>query len=203
MIAVTIDGKELELAEKTSILKAARMLGIRIPTLCHNDQLSAAGSCRVCLVEVAAKATPERTRLLPSCCVPVEEGMLVVTDSPRVQESRKFVLELMLARCPDSEELKEIARGLGVPVDRPEALDIVGGYLLSLPRSDEQTKCIRCGQCVRACAEVPKRHAISFSGRGLKRRVVSPFGTVAETCIGCGSCAYVCPTKTITVEPAT
>jgi NADH dehydrogenase/NADH:ubiquinone oxidoreductase subunit G len=109
----------------------------------------------------------------------------------------------MLARCPDSEELRTIAGTLGVDVSHPESLGLVGDYLLSLPRRTEETKCIRCGLCVRVCAEVPQRHAISFSGRGLKRRVVSPFAKVADSCIGCGSCAYVCPTKTITIEPAT
>ena len=202
MINLTIDGKELELAESTTILKAARMLGIQIPTLCHHDLLTPSGACRICLVEVATTMAPDRTRLLPSCASPAEDGMVVKTATPRVQESRRFVLELMLARCPDSAEMKRIAATLGVPVEKPADLDIVGTYLLTLPKGDEDTNCIRCGLCVRACAEIPMRNALSFSRRGRKRRVISPFEKVAESCIGCGSCAHVCPTKTITIEPA-
>jgi NADH dehydrogenase/NADH:ubiquinone oxidoreductase subunit G len=202
MIHLTIDGQALELAEPGTILKAARTLGIAIPTLCHHDLLSPSAACRLCLVEVTTAGATGRARLLPSCASPAEDGMVVSTDTPRVKESRAFVLELMLARCPDSAEMRRIAASFGAPVDTPTERDVVGDYLLTLPKGEEDTNCIRCGLCVRACAEIPQRHAISFSRRGRKRRVISPFEKIAESCIGCGSCAHVCPTKTITIEPA-
>ncbi len=199
---IRIDDLELELDDKVTLLNAARNLDIKIPTLCHNDKLTPWGGCRVCLVEVATEQAPDRARLLPACCTFAEDDMVVTTSSERVRGARQFVIELLLSRCPESEEIKVLARELGVPVDDPSQLDIVGEYLLQRAPRVEGTKCIRCGLCVRVCAEITERHAISFKGRGMKRKVVSPFEKVADTCIGCGSCAYVCPTNTITIEEA-
>ena len=106
-----------------------------------------------------------------------------------------------VSRCPESETLQQLAVELGVPEDHSR-LDPVGAYLLDRAPRPEDTVCIRCGLCVRVCAEITERHAISFKGRGMKRKVVSPFAKVAESCIGCGSCAYVCPTNAITIEEA-
>lgn len=201
MIHLTIDGNAVEHPEKTTILSAARELGIHIPTLCHNDYLKPYGGCRLCLVEVATERWPDDPRLMVSCCTPVAEGQIVSTNTDRIKDVRKFILELYLARCPDSEELQKIAKDLGVP-DDPNELDPVGKYLLTRTEPISQTKCILCGLCVRVCAEVTERHALSYMTRGMKRRVVPPFEKVAETCIGCGSCAYVCPTNAIVVEEA-
>jgi len=201
MIKISINQKEVELEDRITLLQAARDLGIKIPTLCQNDKLSAWGGCRICLVEVATRQAPDRSRLLPSCCTFAEDGFVVTTDNERIAEARKFVIELLLSRCPDSDTLTGLAVELGVPEDRNQ-LDSVGAYLLNRAPRTEDTVCIRCGLCVRVCAEITERHAISFKGRGMKRKVVSPFEKVADTCIGCGSCAYVCPTNAITVEEA-
>lgn len=201
MPTITIDGKPLEFDEKLTILEAAGRLRIRIPTLCHNEHLTPYGGCRVCLVETASRQTPGRSRLLPACTAPAEDGMSVSTDTPRVLEARRFILELLLARSPDSEKIKTLAAEAGVVPGSPE-LDVVGQYLTQRAPRREATNCILCGLCVRVCQQIPQRHALSLSRRGIERRVKTPFEKVAESCIGCGSCAYLCPTKTITVEPA-
>ena len=197
MATMTIDGRQLEFQPPMTILEAAGKLGIKIPTLCFNKHLSPYGGCRVCLVEVASAG---RGRLLPACASPAEDGMTVVTSSERVQQARRFVIELLLSRAPESPEMQAIAREHGV--DPSGSLDTVASYLLQRAPRREPTNCILCAQCVRVCAQVPERHALSLSKRGIVRRAVSPFGKVAESCIGCGSCAYVCPTKTVKVEEA-
>ena len=201
MSTATIDSKDIQLEETTTILEAAKQEGIWIPTLCHNEHVTPFGGCRVCLVEVASSAAPERTRLLPACSSRMEKGLIVTTDSERVKAARRFVIELLLARCPEAEEIRELAERLGVSAEG-DSLDVVGRYLLQRAPRREQTDCVLCSLCVRVCAEVTERHAISFSKRGIERKVKTPFDKVSETCIGCGSCAYVCPTNTITIEEA-
>ncbi len=197
MATISIDDRRLEFQPPMTILEGARKLGIPIPTLCFNEHLTPYGGCRICLVEVSAAG---RGRLLPACATPAEDGMSVITASERVQEARKFIIELLLSRAPDSPELQVIAKSLGV--DPAGALDPVAEYLLVRSPRREPTRCILCALCVRVCAQVPERHALSLSKRGIQRKAISPFGKVAETCIGCSSCVYVCPTKTVKVEEA-
>ena len=201
MATINIDGKELEFEDKLTILEAAKKLQIKIPTLCFNEHLSPYGGCRICLVEVATKAAPKRSRLLPACTAPAEDGMTVVTNSEKVLESRRFIIELFLSRCPDSEQIRNMAKEMGVEAES-SSLDVVGHYLLHRAPGREATNCILCGLCVRVCQQIPERFALSLKERGIGRKVTPPFEKVAESCIGCGSCAYVCPTKTITVEEA-
>ena len=197
MATISIDDRRLEFQPPMTILEGARKLGIPIPTLCFNEHLTPYGGCRICLVEVSAAG---RGRLLPACATPAEDGMSVITASERVTEARTFIIELLLSRAPDSPELQVIAKSLGV--DPAGALDPVAEYLLVRSPRREPTRCILCALCVRVCAQVPERHALSLSKRGIERKAISPFGKVAETCIGCGSCVYVCPTKTVKVEEA-
>jgi NADH dehydrogenase/NADH:ubiquinone oxidoreductase subunit G len=194
MATITIDDRRLEFQPPMTILEGARKLGIKIPTLCYNEHLTPYGGCRLCLVEVAGAG---RGRLLPSCATPAEDGMSVITASERVTAARQFIVQLLLSRAPESPEMQAIARSLGVDPANPA--DVVAEMLVA-PRRSKPT--ILCAQCVRVCAQVPERHALSLSRRGIQRKAISPFGKVAETCIGCGSCAYVCPTKTIKVEEA-
>ena len=199
MIHLTIDEQTVEFEKPKTILEVAKELGIKIPTLCYNEYIQPYGGCRLCLVEVALEQAPDRTRLMPSCCTNIADGQIIQTASESVLEAQRFMIELYLARCPESEELQTIARELGVP-ENPEELDPVGRYLLTRTEPAADTKCILCGLCVRVCAEITERHALSFTTRGMARQVVPPFHRYAETCIGCRSCAYVCPTNAITIE---
>jgi NADH dehydrogenase/NADH:ubiquinone oxidoreductase subunit G len=118
-----------------------------------------------------------------------------------VLEARRFILELLLARSPQSEKIQALAAEAGVAPGSSE-LDVVGQYLTQRAPRREATNCILCGLCVRVCQQIPQRHALSLSKRGIERRVKTPFEKVAESCIGCGSCAHVCPTDAITIESA-
>ena len=145
---VTIDGRTAHVARGTTVLEAARQIGVSIPTLCHYRGLSPYGACRVCLVEID---TPRGPRQVASCSHPVEDGLVVRTQTEAVLESRKTVVELLLAQAPHSRELAEFANELGVQSTRFEPA-IEG-------------KCILCGLCVRTCNELMSRGAISFLGR--------------------------------------
>jgi bidirectional [NiFe] hydrogenase diaphorase subunit len=190
MVNLTIDGKQIKARPGQSVLQAARDHGIHIPSLCACDALEAYGSCRVCVVEITNGST---TTLESSCTYPVCDGLQVATASDEVVKARKLVLELLLARCPNVQQVRQMAAQYGVS-DPAEYLSVENEY------------CILCGLCVRACSDVVQAHAISFAGSGKDKKVTSPFGQEAENCIGCGSCAFVCPTgiiKVRTVERAT
>lgn len=184
MLRVTIDGQTLEVAPETTILEAAQLLGIDIPTLCYHPAVEPAGNCRLCTVEVFQRG---RGRLVTACNYPLrEEGLEVRTDTERVLRTRRLVIELLLARSPDAEVLREYARRFGVEGSRF--------------RTESTDDCILCGLCVRVCSELIGVNAISFVSRGVDREVETAFRRESEECIGCGACAVVCPTGAITVE---
>ena len=134
-ITITIDGQEIAVARDTTILKAAKELGIEIPTLCFLDLLGFYGACRVCLVEI----TQGEWQWLDAACVfPIRRPISVSTNSENVRRARKMVLELLLARCPDSEEVKILAKEYGV--EGP-----------SYKLRENPDDCILCGLCVRVC----------------------------------------------------
>jgi len=186
MVKFTINGKELEAKEGTTVLEAAIDAGIKIPYLCYHKELSTYGACRVCLVEVTKRSW---TWLEPACLFRVFDGLIVKTDTERVKKTRDIVFELLLARCPDSGKIKSLAAEYGVIRSRFKYME-------------KKENCILCGLCFRACSEVSKRHAISFANRGRKRKIQTPFFELSKECIGCGACAYICPTGVIKIEEA-
>lgn len=182
MVKINIDGKELEAREGSTVLEAARENNIDIPTICYHPELTPSGDCRLCLVEIVKGS---RSRLVVSCLYPVEPGLVVKTSTERVKQDRKMVMQLLLSICPGSELLQKMGKKLGVEkVEFPI----------------EKNPCILCGLCVKVCKEVVGVGAIGFAQRGTKREVSTPFGEPSGTCIGCGSCVFVCPTKFISME---
>ncbi len=182
MVTLTIDGQEVKAKEGSTILEAALEEGIYIPTLCYYERVSPAGVCRLCSVEIFRDG---HSRIVASCLYPVEEGLVVKTDTERVMNIRKMTVELLLARCPDVKVIQDLAQKFGV--ERTE-------FTL------EDKKCILCGLCARVCEEIVGVAAISLVGRGTERIVNTPFLEEPGACIGCGSCAFVCPTSAIRME---
>jgi NADH dehydrogenase/NADH:ubiquinone oxidoreductase subunit G len=182
MATITLDGRTIEAPETLTVLQVARREGVEIPTLCHHEALGPYGACRLCVVEAEGPST--RRSLVTSCTLPVTHGLSVATNSPAVQRARRMVLELLLGRSPRSERLRALARRHGVESTR-----------FGTGREDDD--CVRCGLCVRACRDAIGTSAISFAGRGQKRRVTAEFGKLSELCVGCGTCAAVCPTGVI------
>jgi NADH dehydrogenase/NADH:ubiquinone oxidoreductase subunit G len=185
MVTLNIDGRELKAEKGQTILQVARENGIDIPTLCHHEAIEPYGACRLCIVEVSKG---KRTRIVTSCLYPVEEGLKVKTDSPRVISNRKTILELLLARCSKNKVIIELASQMGI-----EQPSFKSEYL-------EDNDCIVCGLCVRACEQVVGVSAISLVNRGITKEPASPFLEPAADCIGCGSCYYICPTGAIKME---
>jgi NADH dehydrogenase/NADH:ubiquinone oxidoreductase subunit G len=185
MVKITLNGNELEVEPGRTILEIAREQGIKIPTLCYHEEMSSYGACRLCLVEVTRRGWPS---IQPACIYPARDGIEVETESERVVKTRKVMLELYLARSPESKMLRELAREYGVDDTR---------FKLK-----ETSNCILCGLCIRACDEISKRNAISFAHRGGKRAIQTPFEEMAEVCVGCKACVVVCPTQIIEIDEA-
>lgn len=185
-VRVTLDGRTAEVARGATILDAARQMAVAIPTLCHYRGLSPYGACRVCVVEIDAAGGP---RLVAACTHPVEDGLVVRTDTDAVRESRNTVLELLLAQAPESEELAGIAAGLGVRSTPFEPA--------------AKGKCVLCGLCVSACGDLMGRGAIGLYGRGGRRAVSTAFGEPTDQCQACGACAFVCPAGAIDLSTIT
>ncbi len=188
MVTLTIDGKEVKAEQGQTVLEAAREAGIEIPTLCHHESLPPYGACRICVVEATKD---KRTRLLSSCTLPVAEGMTVQTNTEKVDRVRRMLMELMLARCPNSKVIQRLAADFGVERTRFRKLPKEPSTVTS------EDGCIMCGMCVRLCDDVLGVGALSFEGRGSARTVTTPFGEPAEVCMACGACSFICPTGAI------
>lgn len=175
MITLTLNGLNVSVEEGSTLLEAARFLGFPIPTLCHMDGLSPYGACRLCVVEIGEG--PD-VKLVTSCTYPAEEGLKIRTASSRVLRARKMILELLLASCPQSRTIQDLAAAHGIRRQRFK---------------QEYEDCILCGLCVRMCEEQMMAKAIGFRNRGEKRSIGTPFDVKSEECRLCGGCMYVCP----------
>jgi bidirectional [NiFe] hydrogenase diaphorase subunit len=180
---ITIDSKLIEVAEGMSIMEAARQAGIDIPNLCYNAELSPAGACRLCVVEVSGGSTVPI--LMSACESPVMDGMNVATTSPRVLEARKLAAEMLLAQQPHSTKLLQIAHKLGLEKAR-----------YTVPAQE----CILCQLCTRTCHEVTAAGAITFVNQGLNQPGPAHVVFDERRCIACGSCAFICPTGAVTMQ---
>jgi len=214
-VSLTIDGCEVTVPQGTSLMRAAVDAGIRVPKLCATDSLEPFGSCRLCLVEI------EGRRGYPaSCTTPVEPGMVVHTQTPKLQELRKGVMELYISDHPldcltcaanGNCELQDMAGVTGLRNVRygvgGATVDGVAGAHHTCSQKDESnpyftydpSKCIVCNRCVRACEETQGTFALTISGRGFASRVSpgqdQPF--MESECVSCGACVQACPTATL------
>jgi len=186
-IPIIIDGRMVQVEQGTMIIEAAGKAGIVIPTLCHHEAVKAYGSCRLCMVELVQN---KQRRLVTSCNSPIDSsGIEIFTDTARVRQIRRSIIELLLARCPDVPVLQTMARQMGIKSSRL--------------KKKNDTQCILCGLCVRFCEEMVGVSAIGLANRGTERAVATPFMTGSAVCIGCGSCSYICPTGCIEMVPDT
>ncbi len=180
-VSLLINGLYIKVPVATTILDAARKLDIDIPTLCHHPDLKPEGNCRLCLVEIGDWP---RTRLVNSCTYPAENGLNVRTHSDKVLEARRTVLELLLARTPKAELIRKLAAEHGITESR-------------FKTEDPEELCILCGLCVRTCRDIVGVSAISMAFRTPEKQVATPFKEKSDVCIGCGSCAFICPNNVI------
>jgi bidirectional [NiFe] hydrogenase diaphorase subunit len=175
MVKFNLNGLDVEVEDRTTILEAARFFGFPVPTLCYNEALSPYGACRLCVVEIGEGP---KAKLVSSCTYRVEEGLKVRTASERVIKARKMVIELLLASCPQSKIIQDLASAHDVRQQRFK---------------QEYEDCILCGLCVRMCEEQMMAKAIGFRERGERRSIGTPFDIKSEECRLCGACMYICP----------
>jgi formate dehydrogenase major subunit len=205
MVQITIDGKQIEVPEGTTVLRAAEMAGIKIPKLCDHKELTPYGGCRLCIVEVQGVRMP-----MASCTLPVSQGQVINTETEALKKSRRFILSMLFSErnhfCPFCQvsggdcELQNAAYDQEMthwpiqPGWNDFVVDTSHPYFVL-----DNNRCILCRRCVRACAEMAGNFTLSVAERGAKSMIVAdtnvPLGE--SSCIKCGSCVQVCPTGAI------
>jgi len=198
-IRLTIDGKECQVPEGTTLLQAAKSLDINIPVICLHEATTSEGICRQCVVEVEGWG-----RLAPSCITPAEQGMVVLTESERVVRTRRTILEMLNASVDLSNssalqaqmEQYEVdpERFPGAKKRERELLDDNPFYVR------DYSQCILCWRCVQACADdMQYTYALALGGRGHDSRITTFFDIPLpeSTCVFCGNCVGVCPTNAL------
>jgi len=201
MVKLTINGKEIEVKEGTTVLRAAEQAGITIPTLCDHKDLTPYGGCRLCVVEVQGFRGPTA-----SCTLPVNQGMVVTTESPALHKSRTTILELILSNYYDAgyednlgeSELAHWVKAYGI--DAKKVMAATPRFEVNSDANPfvwvDMNKCILCTRCIRACADVQGRFVWSLAERGFNTRVVAGADTdmLDARCESCGACVAYCPT---------
>lgn len=186
-IQITVDGRTIETEDRIMLLPVLNDLGIHVPQLCNHPALTPSGACRLCVVEITKKEWNGGSKIVTSCLYPAEESLIVSTRSEKVLRTRRSLLELYLAQCPGSEEVRAMARLEGIettPYTAP---------------GEKDNKCIMCGLCTRVCQDCGPG-AISTLGRGIDKLIGPNPEGVAENCTGCLACARICPTGAIPFE---
>lgn len=200
-VKLKINGIEVEAPVGSTVLEAARLAGVEIPTLCYLKDLNAIGACRICVVEVKGARS-----LVASCVYPVSAGMEVFTNTPAVRKARKMTLELILSNhrmecltCVRSQncELQKLSRDFGIDTVRFQTEPLKPEYEASTPHLiRDNSKCVLCRRCVAACRQMQGVSVIGPNDRGFATHIGSAFDRdLAETaCVSCGQCINVCPT---------
>jgi bidirectional [NiFe] hydrogenase diaphorase subunit len=183
MVTLTVDGKSVKVREGATVLEAARGAGVHIPTLCQHEALEPWGGCRLCLVDVTRKGWDGWCKLVVSCMYPVEDGLIVLTSTERVLATRRVVLDLLLARCPETPLIQKLGHEYGIAQTSYQA-------------NPEPTDCILCALCTRVCDHLGVS-AIATVNRGAGKEIAPPFHEAPPDCIGCLACAEICPTGCI------
>jgi NADH dehydrogenase/NADH:ubiquinone oxidoreductase subunit G len=176
-VTLKINGQEVTAEAGTTVLEAARSIGVDIPTLCAYDELEPAGVCRLCMVEITQG---KKSRLVTSCVYPVENGLEVQTETEKVNQMRRMLIELLLPVAP-SGPISALAKRFGVEKSR-----------FKLDEPDEApTNCSLCGLCVRYCDQVVGENAVGFLGRGVNRKVAL-MPDKGDECAFCRKCYSIC-----------
>jgi NADH dehydrogenase/NADH:ubiquinone oxidoreductase subunit G len=195
-VSLTIDGRTVRARPGTSILDAARSVGIDIPAICYHPSLTANAVCRLCAVEVVGART-----LQPACVVPVAPDMVVNTETERVNTARRVILELLASTVDlrEAPEIRSYIERYAADVDR-----FAGGARREFDVFDDNpfyvrdySQCVMCWRCIQVCAEdVQYTFALTWGGRGMGSHVATAFGEDMPdtTCVFCGNCVGVCPT---------
>jgi formate dehydrogenase major subunit len=205
MVQLTINGKQIEAAEGTTVLQAARQNGIEIPTLCDHPAVKPFGGCRLCIVEIQGWRAP-----VASCTLPVSNGLVIETETEKLKASRKFILDMLFSErnhfCPFCQvsggdcELQNAAYGEGMttwdfpPLWKKFEVDASHADLVL-----DHNRCILCRRCIRACSDLVGNFTLTASERGSATLITADYGLPLgqSSCVSCGMCAQVCPTGAI------
>jgi NADH dehydrogenase/NADH:ubiquinone oxidoreductase subunit G len=190
-LEVKINGKTYNAEKGEYILEVCRRNRILIPTFCHHEGLSGLGSCRLCVVEVNEGSG---NKVVVSCIYPLSWDCEIFTESEKIKGIRKTILSMLETRAPEGERLSSLCHIHGVP--KNERFTAFKAGKGSAAEKRMASACILCGLCAHACATLGTG-AISTVGRGVSKKVSTPYDEPSEDCIGCASCAAVCPTKAI------